>query len=367
MKVLFVLPNIAVGGVERVRLALIEYFSARGIECRLALRRRRGELLEHACELVTVEELAPRGLHQFVPSLVRLIKREQPTHVVTAFTDVGALTWASLRLANSRAKLVHTVDASDAMTDSGVWSVGRLRFLLHRRIVEFVYRRADMIVAVSDGVRVEVVSDYAIDSRRVAMLYNPVVPDAMLGWQRMLANRLDGPYRIVAIGRLAHQKGFDILIRALARVPGSWQLSIWGEGTERPKLAELIAALGLQERIQLHGYTSEPFHAMRGSDLFVMPSRYEGLGNVLIEALACQCQIVASDCPHGPREILQDGLLGELVPIEDVDALAGAIERTMAGQHRVSPELLLERARDFSVSKSGGQWKRMLRELGTGD
>jgi len=365
MKVLFVLPNISVGGVERVRLALIEYFSARGIECRLALSQRRGELLEHACQLVAVDDLAPRGLHQFVPSLARLIRRVRPTHVVTAFADIGVLTWLALRLARSRAKWVHTVDGKDiAGPDAG--SMGKLQFLTRRHAARFVYRYADAVVPVSEGLRAEVISGGVRNPRRVTVLYNPVVPNEELQWRRKPPGGDPGLCRIVAMGRLAPEKGFDSLLRALVKVQGPWQLSIWGEGAERVKLTRLIMELDMQDRVRLCGYTSDPLRALRDSDLFVMPSQHEGLGNALIEALACQCQIVASDCPYGPREILQDGRLGELVPVGDVDALAGAIERAMAGQRRVSPELLLQRANDFSVSKTGSQWEQLLRELSVG-
>ncbi|MBB6245468.1 glycosyltransferase [Rhodanobacter sp. A1T4] len=362
MKVLFVLPNIAVGGVERVRLMLMEHLSARGIECRLALRQCRGELLGRAFGLAPVDELAPRGLYQFVPSLVRLIKREQPTHIVTAFPDVGILTWLALRLASSRAKWIHTVDVTDAVTDSDGGILDRLRFSMRGRAAGFVHRRVDAVVAVSEGVHAELTGEQALDPRRVAMLYNPVVPDVELGLPRAQREN-GGPCRIVAVGRLTPQKGFDILVNAMARVRGSWQLAIWGDGAERPRLTRLVAELGLQDRIQLCGYAPDPFRAMRDADVFVMPSRYEGFGNVLVEALACQCQIVATDCPHGPREILQDGRLGELVPVEDADAMAAAIERVMSGQRRVNPEFLLDRARGFSVSKSGNKWELLLHRL----
>lgn len=363
MKVLFVLPNIAIGGVERVRLALIEYLSTHGIECRLVLRQRRGELLERVREVAAVDELAPRGLYQFVPSLVRLIRREQPTHVVTAFSDVGVLVWLSLKLAGSRAKWVHTVDDSGPVIGPGAGPIGRLTVLARRCAAGFIYRRADAVVAVSEALRAEIVGGYALDPQSVMVLYNPVVPDENLRWHRTPIVGGTEPYPIVAVGRLAPQKGFDILVGAMARVRGSWRLSIWGDGKDRPKLVRLIAELGLQDRIHLPGYTSDPFRAMRDAALFVMPSRHEGFGNVLVEALACQCQIVATDCPHGPREILEDGRLGELVAVGDVDALAHAIERAMSAQRYVSTELLLERARDFSVSNSGKSWELLLRRL----
>lgn len=365
MKVLFVLPNIAIGGVERVRLMLIEYLSARGIECRLVLRQCQGELLERAHQLVPVDELAPNGLHQFVPSLMRLIRRERPSHVVTAFPDVGLLTWLALRMAGSRAKWVHTVDGSDAMAHSCAKSFDRLRISLRRRAAGFVYRHADAVVAVSEGLRAEIAGEYALDPRRVAMIYNPVVPDVELGWRRTQRESREGVYRIAAVGRLAHEKGFDILARAMARVGGSWQLALWGDGADRAKLTKLVRELGLEDRIHLCGYAPDPFRVMRDADIFVMSSRHEGFGNVLIEALACQCQIVATDCPYGPHEILQDGRLGELVPVEDAGALAKAIERVLSGRRQINPTLLLERARDFTSSKSGNEWELLLRRLAT--
>lgn len=365
MKVLFVLPNIAVGGVERVRLALIEYLSAHGIDCRLALRERRGELLDRACQLAPVDELAPDGLHQFVPSLVGLLKRERPTHVVTAFPDVGLLTWIALRLAGSRAKWVHTIDVTQDTEDASAKMLERLRLAIWRRVARFVNRRVDAVVAVSEGVWAELARGRSLDPRRIAMLYNPVVPDDKLEWRRPVGDGTCDCIRIVALGRLTHQKGFDVLVRAMANVQGPWQLAIWGDGAERIRLTNLVSELGLDDRISLNGYSADPFLAMRNADLFVMPSRYEGFGNVLVEALACQCQIVATDCPHGPREVLQDGRLGELVPVDDVGALAAAITRVASGTRKIDPERLLQRARDFTASKCCSQWGALLRRLGT--
>ena len=107
----------------------------------------------------------------------------------------------------------------------------------------------------------------------------------------------------------------------------------------------------------------DPFTVMREADLFVLPSRHEGLPGVLIEALACQCQIVSTDCPQGPREILQEGKLGELVPVEDANALAAAITRVLEGKRQVDSDLLLERAYDFSRSVCCARWESLLRDL----
>jgi glycosyltransferase involved in cell wall biosynthesis len=363
MKILFVLPNVAVGGVERVRLTLIKQLIAEGIDCRLALRHARGELIEQARALVPIDELAPRGMHQFVPELVRLIKRERPTHVITAFSDVAVLTWTAMKLARSHAKWVHSVHNThtEAGFRRGIW--GRMRSRLENRMAVFAYRRADAVVTVSEGVRQEILDGYRIEPSRVTTIYNPVVPDEQLRWVRSsLSGRAD-TCRIVGVGRLVHQKGFDVLVRAMARVPGRWRLDLWGEGPERASLEADIARLEMQGRIRLRGYTSDPYVAMRDADLFVLSSRHEGLPAVLIEAVACQCQIVATDCPHGPREILEDGRVGSLVPSEDPAALAAAIACVIRGECRVDRKILLERARFFSKSACCGRWRTLFAGL----
>lgn len=363
MKVLFILPNVAVGGVERVRLTLMKQFVADGIECRLALRRCRGELIEQARAVVPVHELAPRGMHQFIPELVRLMKREQPTHVITAFSDVAVLAWIAMRLARCQAHWVHSVHNTHSMAGSrpGVW--GRARYRLENRMAGFAYRRANAVVTVSEGVRQEILDGYRIDPSRVTTIYNPAVPDDQSEWARPSQPGIAEVYRIVAIGRLVHQKGFDVLIHAMARATGSWHLDIWGEGPERANLEAAIREQGLQGRVTLRGYTSDPYAVMREADLFVMSSRHEGLPATLIEALACQCQIVATDCPHGPREILKSGQLGQLVPVEDENALIDAIMRAAGGERYVNPRLLRDHARDFLRSVCCSRWEALLRGL----
>jgi glycosyltransferase involved in cell wall biosynthesis len=162
------------------------------------------------------------------------------------------------------------------------------------------------------------------------------------------------------MGRLTRQKGFDILIEAMREVPQPWRLDIWGEGEARTLLQARITEAGLQDAIRLRGYSADPYHVLRSADLFVLSSRWEGLPTVLIEALACQCQIVATDCPRGPREILLDGALGALVPVEDANALARAVRTVDSGQQRVSASASLQRSRQFTATVSTMQWLSVL-------
>ena len=142
--------------------------------------------------------------------------------------------------------------------------------------------------------------------------------------------RLPGTRRLVAVGRLVHQKGFDLLLRAFAKFAPAhpeWTLIIWGEGDQRRRLEALRAELGLHEQVQLPGLTERPGEWLEEAEIFVLSSRFESFGNVVTEAMVAALPVVAFDCPWGPGEILRDGEDGLLVPPEDVDALAAALRR----------------------------------------
>ncbi len=169
-----------------------------------------------------------------------------------------------------------------------------------------------------------------LQSDRVAMIPNPVVPPpASTG--DVVRDRVpsDGGV-MVAMGRLELQKGFDLLLAAFALVADDhpeWRLVILGEGPERAALEQVIHESGLAERVMLPGVSKTPEDWLRACDLFVLSSRYEGFPNALGEAMACGVPVVSFDCPVGPGEIITDGEDGLLVPAGDVSALAAAMRR----------------------------------------
>lgn len=362
MRILFVLPRMVAGGVERVTLHLIKGFMADGDACMLALGRSCGELLEEAQALVEVRDLASDGIQFFLPRLTNLIRDWQPTHIVTAFSDIGLLSAMARRWGRSNAVWVHGVHEAQGRAASRSGACGLVRYQVYKAMAAWVCRHADLAVAVSEGVAREVRSAYEMPNDRVRTIYNPIIPDA---WNQLVAKpnlSSRGNARIVALGRLSWEKGFDVLLHAMAQVPRDlpWTLEIHGEGPERTRLLALITRLGLGDRICLPGHAADPFAVLGGADLFVLPSRCEGLGNALVEAMACGAQVVASDCRHGPREILEDGRWGQLVPPEDPQALAAAIKKVLVGNERREPRQLVARARQFMVSVSCTRWRAAL-------
>jgi len=366
MRVLFVLPRMLAGGVERATLNVIDGLQQHGVDCHLALGRCRGELMGEARQLTGVEEIARRGNVWFVPGLQQVLRRYRPTHVVTAFPDVSLMVLLARRLARSRAAVIVGVHGTQQEAAAlGGWRI-RFQYWLHGHIAGPVYRRSAAVVAVSEGVAADVRERYPATTGLV-VIPNPVLTAAM---RRHLA-QLPGhdphtpPFRLVALGRLAYEKGFDVMLRAMPVILSRFDvaLEIHGEGAQRAQLQALIATLGLQAHVRLAGATLDPMAALARADLFVFPSRHEGFGVALVEALACGRQIVASDCPHGPAEILQGGALGQLVAPEDHAALAVAICRGLSGEVRFDPDRLRARAEDFTAEASVHAWMDLLQGL----
>jgi glycosyltransferase involved in cell wall biosynthesis len=201
----------------------------------------------------------------------------------------------------------------------GVWAWLRKRF----------YPRCRGLVVQTDAVR-----EWARSIAGGRPVY--VIPNAARRPQegtKPVRGSVEDGFRVVALGRLSREKGYDLLISAFSQVAGrfsSWRLQIYGDGDARPELEQLCQQLGLEDRVQLLGWISRPDDVLYGADLFVLPSRYEGFPNALLEAMACGLACVSFDCNSGPREIIRHDVDGILVPAENVDALAQAMAAAMS-------------------------------------
>lgn len=350
------------GGIERVTLTLIKEFQRRGVECCLALRRAHGEFIDEAYELVDVVELAGSGMHRFVPSLSGLIRDFGPTHIVTAMPDITLLSVVARWRAASIARIIQGVHLTQARAAYAEGLRGGLSGMFERAIGRCAYGRVDALVAVSKGVREELIKEFGVCSSRVLLIYNPIIYEERIGGRAAGCGVVADRMRFVAVGRLSRQKGFDVLIQALSLVDGDWQLDIYGGGPEYDALDALIGDYGLGSRVFLHGHTDDPYGEFDKADWIIMPSRFEGFGVVLVEAMARGVPAIASDCPHGPGEILDDGRFGVLVPANRGDKLATALRDVLAGKYEFDSDVLRNRAMEYSVSVSAEKWIRMLAE-----
>jgi glycosyltransferase involved in cell wall biosynthesis len=226
---------------------------------------------------------------------------------------------------------------------------------LWNRLLERLYPRADAIICQTRDV-VRCMPEAA--RHLVRVIPNPVEIGPRAG------PSAEGK-RLVAVGRLTEQKGFDVLLRAFGAIaadfPG-WQLDIWGEGGEKAALEGLIAAKGLEGRARLRGVTPFPRGWIEGADLFALPSRYEGFPNVLAEAMAAGIPTVASNCDFGPSDMIENGTSGSLVPPNDENALAAELARLM-GEPALRQKYAQEgreAMRRFAPERVLAQWDEVL-------
>lgn len=328
------LPSLHGGGAERVMLTFATECADRGYSVDLVLVKRKGALADQVPRTVRVVDLNCTRTAYALPRLAAYLVRERPVAVYSTIVHANVLAALAVACARVQTKLIMR-ESNSLLTEKHLSLSRRLTL----QLMPHAYRRADRIIAVSHGIKDELVS---IDPRltpRISVLPTPVISSHVLT-QGEESNshpwfRAGEPPVILAAGRLQPHKGFRVLLRAFAHVAHFQpaRLMILGEGPEREPLEKLARELGVSELVSLPGFMRNPFPFMRQAGAFVLASEYEGLPNVLIQALAFGTPVVATDCVAGPREILEDGRWGELVPVGDACALAAAIRRTL-GQPR---------------------------------
>lgn len=234
------------------------------------------------------------------------------------------------------------------------------------RAARELFSGVDAVVSVSQGLTDDLRDNFQVDPARLHTIYNPAYRESFVAGADA---PVDHPWLldknlplIIAAGRLHHVKGFDDLLTAFAhlRVQQPARLIILGEGKARPELEKQIQDLGLGDAAQLAGRVASTAPWMARADLFVLSSRREGLPAVLIEALAIGMNVVATRCPSGPEEILEDGRWGHLVPVGDPAALATAMADAL--QHPPADRAALKaRAASFSLDHALAQYLELWR------
>jgi glycosyltransferase involved in cell wall biosynthesis len=342
-RVALLLPGLYEGGAERVMLNLGAGLSERGFAVDLVLAQAEGPYMDQVPDALRVVELNRNHVRAMrtqrsLPVFMRYLRREKPDSVLSVL-NANFIALESKRLTGLPERAVICLQNNFSQECRHLsFSYRILTYMLARHLCP----SADGIVAVSEGVADDFAQAARIQRARIRVIYNPIVTAE-------LATRSKEPLKhpwfepgsppvILAVGRLTPQKDFGTLIRAFARVrqTRSVRLLILGEGEERPNLEALVKELGLNGYVQLHGFVSNPYPYMANASLFALSSRFEGLPTVLVEALYCGAQIVATNCPSGPEEILNKSDYGHLVPVGNEAALAQAINESLSTK-KVAP------------------------------
>lgn len=350
------------GGVERVVLNLLQGLAAHDVQVDLlAVVTKKGWLPEIPWPNIRVIEFKAKGSQKALPELIRYLRRERPEVLMVAKDRAVRMSVIAHWLARADTRLVGQLHMNMTGYLASKPAMHRWTRILPMR---WLFPRLDTIIGVSEGVVADTIKITGMPPERVIAIRNPVITPEL---SSMAEEPADHPWFnetmvpvIIGVGRLSPEKDFATLIRAFSRVreARNCRLMILGEGPLQPNLEQLIGELGLQDCVALPGFRANPFAYMKKAALFVFSSAWEGSGNVLVEALALGIPAVSTDCEYGPRETLEDGKYGPLVPVGDDEALAKAMINTL--DNPLPPRILQQAVADFTIEKSAQRYLEVL-------
>lgn len=329
----FVINSLTAGGAQRVFSVLLGHFAGPGtplVGCELHLVTLDREPEMYASPRnVQRHALDTRGsLFASVKQLSRLLDRLQPDAVISFLARANCANVLASRERSRRSIISERSTPSEHFGRS-------FGSLFKRTLVRALYPRADGIIAVSDGVREDLIQHFRVPADRTVVIHNPYNIEAIRALAAAPAPDRPGKPYIVAVGRLVPSKNYPMLIRAFAASSFGGDLIILGEGPERETLSAKIERAGVQGRVHLPGHRSNPFPLVRHATLYASASNYEGFPNAMAEAMVLGRPVVSTNCRSGPAELLQGeaqpragvaaAQCGFLVPVGDVAALAEAL------------------------------------------
>jgi glycosyltransferase involved in cell wall biosynthesis len=364
--VVFALPDLNGGGAEKVVINIVRNWSATDVAPVILLSRRRGRYVRHVPEHVPVVTLDVSLRARDIIRFGRRVRDELAEfNVRTVVSSMTAMNRMILR-----ARLFHYLTCRVVVVEQTNLSVRlqreRLRWLRAQEL-KLLYATADNMIGASHGLAEDVASTLSLPRDRMECVHNPIDVEqvhqlAYADNSEPLAQDVEALKRpiICAAGRLTPQKGFDDLIRAFARLAPELRgtLIILGEGDRQRQLRELADSLGIGSCVYLAGFSDNPWWYIARSQALALSSRWEGFGNVVVEAMACNTPVVATDCPHGPGEIVRHGVDGLLVTPGDVPGLTEALSRLLEDD-RVSAAMAANgrvRAREFDAATTSRRY-----------
>lgn len=349
----FVLPTFECAGAQRDVILLANALITMGVSVAILVLRDEGPLRSMVAPEINILEIPGRRIRYAIPGLRKRIRELAPRYLLSSGPNLNLCCLAAVRSLPHRdqpkviLREVNTPSYSEKLDP-------RWQDRIAYRLLHHFYRNADRVVTLTDGARRELVQQFSIPAAKVSVMRSNAVitPEhshRISAWDGELGREAD---LIVSVGRLSPEKDHLLLLRALSllgeRRP--WRLVIIGEGKERPALEAFVEANGLSSRTTFAGLVHDPFPWIMRANVAVCSSVYEGLCNVIIESLGCGTQVVSTDCPYGPREILQNGRFGTLVPVGDAAALAAAIEEAL--DRPVDRARLISRSRDYTAERA---------------
>jgi glycosyltransferase involved in cell wall biosynthesis len=352
-----VLPNLAGGGAEKLSVNLANSWVDSGHNVEFILMNKQNDFSSIISNKIKITILSVSRISGIIIPLRMHITKERPDIILSAMWPMTSASVVSWLLSGKIGKLF--------LSDHNMLSISaknnpNISYLFLSILMKLTYKFASGVIAVSKGVKHDICNLSLLSDNRIKVIYNPIATglntpdfskDAIINvWGEEVQ------HRVLSVGSLIEQKDHETLIKAISLLSdiGNLKLVILGKGHLYNKLESLIEKYKLQNRVELAGFVSNPDKWFSSADLFVLSSRWEGFGNVIVESLEYGTPVVSTDCPSGPSEILNDGTYGKLVQVGDIVELADAIRQGLHDIHDI--DFLKARAKDFSIDKISRQY-----------
>lgn len=363
-----VMGSFRAGGAERAIVRLANALHAKGEQVCVIVLNAEGPFMEELDPGVQLFVAGKKRSRFALTAILALLRKYPIRAAVVSQTHVQLIFMLAKLWSGKKFPVVLNEHSPLGKNLAG----GSLNNWLLKKSARPMFASADGITAVSQGVRDSILQDQPELSEKVQVIFNPVLDDKM---ESLKAQEIHHSFFkeqgvkaiLLSAGRLMPSKRLDLLISAFGRLPDyqQYRLILLGEGAERKKLESLIHELNLQKYISMPGFVSNPYAWMSRADVFVMSSDYEGLPLSLIEALACGCKVVSTDCPSGPAEILEQGNLGTLVAPGSADALATGILAAL--ESRSELKLRPQQLSRYEAGRIAEQYLELILQLEKGN
>jgi len=373
MKLFILIPSLEKGGIERSMSRLSRGLLDRGWDVSIISEKPSEESISYFDERVKLLSLGSSFIDQnsniifsifknilYYFKIRKYIKKHSPD-VLLAVKNIPVAIILKISLKNKFKLIIReAVDPKySSITQRSLFSR-----LLINNIKSFLYPKSDNIIAISEGVKQSLIKNFKLDSSKIKTIYNPSADEKILSLAQedIDSNLLSDKPLIISVGRLTKQKDHITLLKAFNKIYPkiNCNLYIVGEGSERDNLEKFIINNNIGDRVKLLGYQNNPWKFMSKSELFILPSIWEGFGNVIVESMLIGIPVISSDCPSGPREILNDGANGKLFKVGDYSHLAKTIEDILSGDNTELINRARIRSKDFSIEKITQEYEKIL-------
>lgn len=323
------LPGFNVGGAERVLLSIAGELAKRGYACDVVSTSSGGVWRDRIPSGVRLVELCRSKPLHAIFDLWKYLRQEQPTVLFSSITNANIAALLATRMPGVRTRcVIREANTTEFDISDNNWT-GRT---LNKIALRCLYPHADALIALSEGIKRSVCTISKIESSKISVIPNPHLP--VSSHTPVIHKKTSTEMLLIACGRLEPQKDFSTLIAAFAcvRKRVNARLAILGVGYLASVLSNQAKKLGVSDFVDFIGHSPEPATWMRSADLFVLSSRWEGFPNVLMEALANGCAVVATDCSDAVGEILDHGRYGRICRVGDIDDMAVSILDVLEGR-----------------------------------